>query len=72
MSHREYAGAGSSTSVLRCAACGHSQRGSTRLDHDRVDPSPRAGRHQPIDEGPPSNPVIDPDLARRLLEELGG
>ncbi|HEY7928124.1 MAG TPA: hypothetical protein VIG86_12000 [Candidatus Dormibacteraeota bacterium] len=32
----------------------------------------RSRRHQPVDEGPPTNPVLDPELARRLLEELGG
>jgi predicted Zn finger-like uncharacterized protein len=73
VSHRVYAGAGASTVVLRCAACGHSLQGTTRSDADR-EPSNggRSRRHQPVDEGPPPNPVLDPDLARRLLEEMGG
>ncbi|MBJ7608380.1 MAG: hypothetical protein JF887_02965 [Candidatus Dormibacteraeota bacterium] len=45
--------------------------GVTRSDAGRVGAG-RSRRHQPIAEGPPSNPVIDPELARRLLEELGG
>jgi hypothetical protein len=73
VSHREYAGGGASTVMLRCAACGHRLRGATRRDADRQ-PSNR-GRsrsHQPVDEGAPPNPVLDADVARRLLEELGG
>jgi hypothetical protein len=71
-SHREYAGAGHSTVVMRCAACGHTVAGSTNSDADRVGRNRgRSHKHPPVDEGPPSNPVIDPDLARRLLEELG-
>jgi predicted Zn finger-like uncharacterized protein len=73
VSHREYAGAGASTVILRCAACGHSLRGATRSDADRQ-PSNRgrSRRHQPVDQGPPPNPVLDADVARRLLEEMGG
>jgi hypothetical protein len=73
LSHREYAGAGNSTAVLRCASCGRTATGSTRADADRRAPDAgRSRRHQPIDEGPPPNPVLDPEVARRLLEELGG
>jgi hypothetical protein len=57
--------------VLRCAACGHAVSGPTRADADRVSGSGgRSRRHRPVDEGPPPNPVIDPALARRLLEQL--
>jgi hypothetical protein len=73
VSHREYAGAGSSTVVLRCTSCGRTATGSTRSDADRrAANTGYSRRHQPIDEGPPANPVLDPEVARRLLEELGG
>ena len=73
MSHREYTGRGSSTATLRCVACGHLVSGTTSSDTERQSGNRgRPGRHRPIDEGPPPNPVIDPELARRLLEELGG
>jgi hypothetical protein len=72
-SHREYAGAGTSTTVLRCSACTHTISGSTRNYADRnAGNSGRSRRHRPVDEGPPSNPVIDPAEARRLLEQLEG
>ena len=72
-SHREYAGAGRSRVVQRCSACGHTQGLTARPDAERVAAGGRgrSRRHQPVDEGPPTNPVIDPELARRLLEELG-
>ncbi len=70
-SHREYAGGGASVPVLRCSACGHIVSGAARNDADRTPANGgRTRRHQPVDEGPPSNPVIDADLARRLLEDL--
>jgi hypothetical protein len=72
VSHREYAGAGSSTVVLRCASCGRTAAGSTSSDAQRRANTGRSRRHQPIDEGPPPNPVLDPEVARRLLDELGG
>jgi hypothetical protein len=73
VSHREYAGAGSSTVVLRCAACGHSLTGAARADADRESTNRgRSRRHLPVDEGPPTNPVLDPEVARRLLEDLRG
>lgn len=56
---------------MRCSACGHTVTGAPRTDLDRTDSNRgRSRRHQPVDEGPPSNPVLDPDLARRLLEDL--
>ena len=73
VSHRRYAGAGSSTTVLRCTSCGHTVTGSTRGDDDRRRGNAgRSRRHQPVDEGPPSNPVLDAEVARRLLEGLEG
>jgi hypothetical protein len=73
MSHREYAGGGSSTVVLRCATCGHTVSGPTGSDAERRGAGGgRSAKHRPVDEGPPANPVIHPELARRLLEELGG
>jgi len=73
MSHREYAGGGTSSVVLRCAACGHTLTGRTGNDAERTAAKRgRSRRHRPVDEGPPTNPVIDPEMARRLLEELDG
>jgi hypothetical protein len=73
VSHREYTGGGASTAVLRCAACGYTASGATRSDRER-DPSNggRSRRHRPVDEGPPTNPVIDPAVARRLLDDMRG
>jgi hypothetical protein len=59
-------------SVLRCPSCGRTVTGAARSDADRRAGNGRSRRHAPVDEGPPSNPVIDPGLAERLLEELGG
>jgi hypothetical protein len=73
MSHREYAGGGTSSAVLRCRACGHTVTGAAGKDADRTAAKGgRSRRHLPVDEGPPTNPVIDPEMARRLLEELDG
>lgn len=72
-SHREYAGAGSSVTVWRCGQCGRILKSAPRSDSDRQGSAKRASRrHAPVDEGPPSNPVIAPDLAARLLDQLGG
>jgi hypothetical protein len=73
MSHREYAGRGTSSVVLRCSACGHTVTGSAGNDEERAAAKRgRSRRHLPVDEGPPTNPVIDPELARRLLEDMDG
>ncbi len=70
-SHRRYAGLGMTTAVLRCGACGHTVEGPTRHVAERDAGRTRSRRHRPVDEGPPSNPVLDPETARRLLEETG-
>jgi uncharacterized protein with PIN domain len=69
-SHREYAGKGTSAAVLRCAGCGDVLRDAAR---EAVQAPQRhtSKRHRDLDAGPPSNPVIDPDLAARLLESQG-
>jgi hypothetical protein len=47
-------------------------RGAVRSDAERQERDRgRSKRHRPVDEGPPTNPVIDPELARRLVEDLG-
>lgn len=66
-SHREYAGRGLQAVIRRCGDCGHSLREAPRA---RVpNPGRAAGRRRPmVDEGAPSNPVIDGETARRLLQ----
>src|SRR5579864_3723622 len=68
-SHVEYAGRGLEAAVRRCEACGAISRGAPQLKRQRSGAERAAQRKRaPIDEGPPSNPVLDPELARRLLE----
>lgn len=67
LSHLEYAGRGLEAPVRRCPACGEVVRGAARAKQ-----SPSANRSSrraraPVDEGPPANPVLDPETARRLL-----
>ena len=69
-SHREYASRGATASVWRCRACGMTARDEARVRED-TPVARRASRRPPVDEGPPANPVIDPDVARRLLGEAG-
>ena len=66
-SHREYAGKGTAAAVLRCVACGDVIRDAAR---ETVQAPQRhtSKRHRDLDAGPPANPVIDPELAARLLE----
>jgi hypothetical protein len=66
-SHREYAGKGTSAAVLRCAACGEVIRDAAR---ETVTTPQRhtSKRHRDLDAGPLANPVLDPELAARLLE----
>ena len=74
-SHREYSGAGTSVTVLRCSSCGCVVTGSARADPDRTAADARGGRsrrHRPVDEGPPTNPVLGPELARRILDDISG
>lgn len=73
-SHTAYVRAGESVALHVCTSCGTAYRGGRRGGED----SPvgaRAGgrerRRQPIDEGPPSNPVLDEATARMLREALG-
>ncbi|MDQ2960442.1 MAG: hypothetical protein M3R48_05255 [Candidatus Dormibacteraeota bacterium] len=71
-SHREYAGGGASVDVLRCGGCGRTVTTGPRQDSQRLRPTGRSRRHQPVDEGPPPNPVLDADVARRLRRDLAG
>jgi hypothetical protein len=66
-SHREYAGKGASAAVLRCAGCGDVIHDAAREAINRPQRH-TSKRHRDLDAGPPANPVIDPDLAARLLE----
>jgi hypothetical protein len=66
-SHREYAGQGTSAAVLRCAACGDVIRDAAR-ETVKTPQRHTSKRHRDLDQGPPANPVIDPELAARLLE----
>ena len=65
-SHREYAGRGLQAVIRRCASCGASVREAPAA---RVIGAERGRRRQRpgIDEGAPSNPVLDSATARRLL-----
>ena len=67
-SHREYAGRGSIAPVWRCVACGALARETARSAEPRDAPVARR-KHQPVDEGPPPNPVISPEMAAELLRE---
>ena len=66
-SHVEYAGRGTEVAVLRCSTCGAVVRGPARPRQARSAGRSSRRSHAPVDEGPPANPVIDPELARRLL-----
>ena len=66
-SHVEYAGRGNEVAVLRCSSCGAVVRGPARPRQARSAARSSRRSHAPVDEGPPVNPVIDPDTARRLL-----
>lgn len=74
-SHTAYVRAGESVALYVCTSCGTAFRGGVRGgDQDGRGPRPggRPSRRPPVDEGPPANPVIDEDMARRLREALGG
>lgn len=66
-SHVEYRGRGSEVPVLRCSGCGNVVRGQSRPRQARSAERSRRRARAPIDEGPPSNPVLDPETVRRLL-----
>ena len=66
-SHREYAGKGASAAVLRCAACGDVIRDAAR-ETVKTPQRHTSKRHRDLDAGPLPNPVLDPELAARLLE----
>jgi hypothetical protein len=54
--------------VWRCTACGALARDSARAAEPRDAPASRRKR-QPVDEGPPPNPVISTDVAAKLLRD---
>ena len=64
-SHREYAGRGSQLAVFRCRACGATARAP--VPHDAEGKRIVRSRKSPVDEGPPDNPVIDPETAKKLF-----
>jgi uncharacterized protein with PIN domain len=66
-SHREYAGKGASAAVLRCAGCGEVIRDSAR-ESVQAPQRHTSKRHRDLDAGPLANPVLDPELAARLLQ----
>ena len=67
-SHRERARGGADVVVLRCRGCGATVSHAASGDSD--DRSRPRSRKPPVDEGPPQNRVLDPELARRLLESM--
>lgn len=67
-SHVEYAGRGLEVLVMRCSACGAVARGQPRPRRQQAPQRSRRRERAPVDEGPPANPVIDAETARRLLE----
>jgi uncharacterized protein with PIN domain len=66
-SHREYAGKGMSAAVLRCAGCGDVIHDTAR-ESAPVTQRHTSKRHRDLDAGPPANPVLDPEIAARLLD----
>ncbi|MBV8528901.1 MAG: hypothetical protein JOZ75_11335 [Candidatus Dormibacteraeota bacterium] len=63
----EYGGRGSEVPVLRCSGCGNDVRGQSRPRQARSNERPARRAKAPVDEGPPADPVIDPEVAKRLL-----
>lgn len=68
-SHREYAGRGVTMRVFRCTTCGSVQQRAAHPDSGQ-DTKPNNRKRQAIDEGPPTNPVIDAAIAARLLGDV--
>lgn len=66
-SHREYAGKGTMAAVLRCAGCGEVVRDAARAAPQATQRH-RSKNHRDLEEGPPANPVLDPEIAAQLLK----
>lgn len=66
-SHREYAGKGTAAAVLRCTGCGKVVRDAARAAPQATQRH-RSKNHRDLEEGPPANPVLDPEIAARLLK----
>jgi hypothetical protein len=66
-SHREYAGKGMSAAVLRCTGCGDVIHDTAR-ETAPVAQRHTSKRHRDLDAGPLENPVLDPEIAARLLD----
>ena len=56
--------------MWRCIACGALARETARAAEPRDAPVTRRKR-QPVDDGPPPNPVISPEMAAKLLRDEG-
>ena len=67
LSHVEYAGHGLEAPVRRCPDCGDVVRGAARAKQSRSAQRSSRRAKAPVDEGPPPNPVLDLETARRLL-----
>ena len=67
-SHLEYLGAGRSLPVYVCSGCGLGYRGDGAA---APSPSPRRSRKPLPEGGSPDNPVLDPEIARRILGSQG-
>ena len=68
-SHLEYLGAGRSLPVYVCSGCGLGYRGDGA---SAPSPSPRRSRKPLPEGGSPDNPVLDSEIARRILGSQGG
>ena len=63
-SHLEYLGAGRSLPVYVCSGCGLGYRG----DGPAAPAEPSHRSRKPLPQGgAPDNPVLDPEIARRIL-----
>ena len=73
-SHSEYVRRGEEVAVHLCVGCGRAYRGAAGARGERAErrDAERRSRRPLPDEGPPANPVIDEEMARRLREQLGG
>src|SRR4029077_14068735 len=75
-SHREYGGGARTVAVFRCRACGAVKKHAPMLRSEAAgDDRAQRGRsrkHRSFDEGPPVNPVLDPETAARLRGDRPG